>query len=95
MRKMYFILDGIWRCQIFRRQLHGSVLPVLHVHEFAATVNRYWGHIHECEKRVERLIEIFSTIDDLQHEIAGLNRLLESYRSVAYIDVLKTQKEEF
>lgn len=94
-RKMFFILDGIWRCQIFRRQLHGSVLPALHVHEFTATVNRYWTHIHECERRVDRLIGIFSTIDELQHEIAGLNRLLDSYRSVAYIDVLKTKETDF
>jgi hypothetical protein len=93
--KMFFMLDGLWRSQIFRRQLIGSVIPFIHVHEFSKTINRYWEHIHACEKRVDRLVEAFAAIEKLQNEINGLNKLLDAYKSVAYIDVLKTQQVDF
>ncbi|PRY90582.1 DUF6943 family protein [Mongoliibacter ruber] len=93
--KMFFLLDGLWRSQIFRMQLVGSVIPFLHVHEFSKTINRYWKHIHESENRVERLVTAFAAIEKLQNEINGLNKLLDQYKAIAYIDVLKTQKVEF
>lgn len=94
-QKMFFMLDGLWRSQIFRRQLVGSVIPFLHVHEFSKTINRYWDHIHESEGRVEKLITAFAAIEKLQDEIEGLNKLLNAYKAVAYIDVLKTQQVDF
>lgn len=92
---MFFLLDGIWRSQIFRVQLVGSVIPFIHVHEFAKTVNRYWDHVHECDKRVDKLISAFAAIEKLQSQIQGLTKLLDQYKSIAYLDVLKIQKAEF
>lgn len=93
--KMFFMLDGLWRSQVFRRQLIGSVIPFIHIHEFSKTINRYWTHIHESENRVEKLIAAFAAIEKLQHEIDSLNKILDAYKSIAYIDVLKTQQVEF
>lgn len=89
------MLDGLWRSQVFRRQLAGSVIPFIHVNEISKTINRYWDHIHESEGRVEKLITAFAAIEKLQHEIDGLNKLLNAYKAVAYIDVLKTQQVDF
>ena len=94
-QKMFFMLDGLWRSQIFRRQLIGSVIPFIRVKEFTKTINRYWIHIHENDRRVEKLVAAFDAIEKLQKEIDSLNKFLNLYKSVAYIDVLKTQDIEF
>ena len=94
-QKMFFMLDGLWRSQIFRRQLIGSVIPFIRVKEFTKTINRYWIHIHENDRRVEKLVAAFDAIEKLQKEIDSLNKFLNLYKSVAYIDVLKTQEVEF
>jgi len=93
--KMYFMLDGLWRSQVFRMQLVGSVIPFLHVREFANTINRYWVHIHENEKRVDKLITAYATIEKLQAEIESLSKFLNMYKKVSYIDVLKTENVDF
>jgi hypothetical protein len=94
-QKLFFLCEGVWRCQIFRKQLRGSVDPILYADEFTKTINRYWDHIHESEKRVERLITAFATIEQLELEIEGLKKLLQDYKSIAFMDILKTQKIEF
>jgi hypothetical protein len=94
-QKIFFILDGIWSCQIFRRQMHGSVIPMLYPHELAATLTRYWNHIHESEQRMTRLIEVFDAMQKLQSEINQLSQILESYKPIAYKDILKIQDTTF
>jgi hypothetical protein len=94
-QKMFFMLDGLWRSQIFRRQLIGSVVPFLRIGEFTKTINRYWRHIHENDQRVVKLVAAFDAIEKLQKEIDSLNKFLNLYKSVAYIDVLKTQSIDF
>lgn len=93
--KMYFMLDGLWRSQIFRMQLVGSVIPFLHVSEFTKTINRYWTHIHENQNRVEKLITAYAAIEKLQAEIESLSKFLDMYKKISYIDVLKTEDIEF
>jgi hypothetical protein len=88
-QKMFFMLDGLWRSQIFRRQLLGSVIPYIRVNEFSKTIRKYWEHIHENDRRVEKLVAAFDAIQKLQKQLDSLNKFLDMYKSVAYMDILR------
>ncbi|MBD3627604.1 hypothetical protein [Cyclobacterium sp.] len=93
--KMYFLLDGLWRRQVFRMQLIGSVIPYLRVHEFTKTVIAFWKQIHENEDRVKRLMDAFNSLERLEKHNAEFMRLLSKYRDVAYMKVFDLKEVKF
>lgn len=88
--KMFFMLDGMWRSQMFRRQLIGSVIPFIRVSEFSKTIRTYWGHIHSNDRMVNRLVSAFEAIDKVQKEIEKMSKFLDDYKAIAYRNILKT-----
>lgn len=94
--KMFFLLDGVWRSQIFRQQLIGSVIPFIRVGEFTKTINRYWMHIHENPDRAQRLIEAFKAMQTVQQNCEDMYKLINVYKQITYREILKMEtKAEF
>jgi hypothetical protein len=92
--RMYFLLDGLWRMQVFRRQLVGSVIPFLRVYEFTKTIVKFWKYIHENEDRVVKLMDVFKSVDKIEKYSQSYLKLLRKYRDVAYTKVFDLDKIE-
>lgn len=90
--RMYFLLDGLWRMQIFRRQLVGSVIPFLRVNEFTRTITKFWAYINENEERVTRLMDVFESVDKIEKYTESYMKLLGKYKDVAYSKVFDLDK---
>lgn len=90
-RKIAFITEGIWKLQIFRMQMNGSVIPRLQPKEYSNTLSKYLEHIKLSEDRMRRLMEAFTAIEAIQKEVAGLNKILEDYKSIAFRNILRSK----
>lgn len=90
--QMYFLLDGLWRRQVFRVQLIGSVIPFLRVHEFTKTIFTFWRYIQEDEERVKKLIDAFHAVEKLEKHHTHYMQLLSKFRQVAYANVFDLTK---
>jgi hypothetical protein len=88
-RRMRFLLEALWRTQVFRYQLIGSVIPYLRVHEFSKTIRFYWKHIHHNEARILRLEEMLRAMEIIQNQFDKFSTFLTEYRYMLYKNIIK------